>query len=668
MAKTLRQLLEAKYVSSADFVMSAGGRKVHKRKKIADDDYNKEDDLDNDGDNDADDKKLANEGAVPAHMQGKQKPYVSSDGKGNYEVLGNRGQTKAEFSRKEHGKDAQSKAQAHLKSKYDEYMKEETQEQFKVGDFVKDHTGKIHRVFGVNGTNLETGIHYGKNKYGGTNNLHISKAKKVPKPQDVKEETELEQLDDVTYYDGSDMLGEAQARYSQSYKFTHKPGDEESERKLADLKASVKGTGKRVVLQGRLGKNNPNAHKYSKNAPHGTYANGKRTNSDVSGKSGAHTHQRIQKADAAHHDVYVYDRRESVDYTLDEGVNKSDIPAYLRKKTGDQLTTKDLDKERTQNRSHPETIKKINGTDMKEQAPVAPSIGVHRIGVTVSDPDHPAVTKRKELIQKFVRVTAHDKDRAMEIGKKHFAKKGWKVHDANHSGMVHEEAINEYSMDDVRKDAADRLKKSIDKQSDDRIAALKNPPKKKGFFARVGEKQINMVKGAYHGLTKEEVELEEAKDQTDKRFDLLARLGLVEKDELANLRLAMKTLSEDKQLSIKQRDLLLNVYESLISLVTGDDTLFSRMKIKVQEETLDEMKDDPCWKDYQMVGTKKKNGKTVPNCVPKEEVENVPFDGPYTKTPDNVKDKSGAEHKPQSRARHLARLAMKQMAKKSDKA
>lgn len=34
-----------------------------------------------------------------------------------------------------------------------------------------------------------------------------------------------------------------------------------------------------------------------------------------------------------------------------------------------------------------------------------------------------------------------------------------------------------------------------------------------------------------------------------------------------------------------------------------------------------EMKgDDPCWKGYEMVGKKKKNGKEVPNCVPKEEV------------------------------------------------
>ena len=76
---------------------------------------------------------------------------------------------------------------------------------------------------------------------------------------------------------------------------------------------------------------------------------------------------------------------------------------------------------------------------LKESAPVAPSIGVHRIGVTVSDPNHPAVTQRKEKLQKFVRVTSNDKDKAIEQGKKHFAKKGWKVHGAEHAGMVHEE-------------------------------------------------------------------------------------------------------------------------------------------------------------------------------------------------------------------------------------
>ena len=27
-------------------------------------------------------------------------------------------------------------------------------------------------------------------------------------------------------------------------------------------------------------------------------------------------------------------------------------------------------------------------------------------------------------------------------------------------------------------------------------------------------------------------------------------------------------------------------------------------------------KDDPCWKNYEQVGMKEKNGKEVPNCVP----------------------------------------------------
>lgn len=38
--------------------------------------------------------------------------------------------------------------------------------------------------------------------------------------------------------------------------------------------------------------------------------------------------------------------------------------------------------------------------------------------------------------------------------------------------------------------------------------------------------------------------------------------------------------------------------------------------------------DNPCWKGYKPVGTKKKNGKTVPNCVPKESVEENIADNP----------------------------------------
>jgi hypothetical protein len=37
---------------------------------------------------------------------------------------------------------------------------------------------------------------------------------------------------------------------------------------------------------------------------------------------------------------------------------------------------------------------------------------------------------------------------------------------------------------------------------------------------------------------------------------------------------------------------------------------------KYVRTTTDEDK-DPCWDSHKMVGTKKKGGKTVPNCVPK---------------------------------------------------
>ena len=78
-----------------------------------------------------DDFKSASESVVPDRMKGKQKPYVSSDGKGGHEVLGNTGQVKATFSQKEHGKEAKSKAIAHLQKHYDTYMKEDLKADFK---------------------------------------------------------------------------------------------------------------------------------------------------------------------------------------------------------------------------------------------------------------------------------------------------------------------------------------------------------------------------------------------------------------------------------------------------------------------------------------------------------------------------------------------------------
>jgi hypothetical protein len=86
-------------------------------------------------------------------------------------------------------------------------------------------------------------------------------------------------------------------------------------------------------------------------------------------------------------------------------------------------------------------------------------------------------------------------------------------------GKQNEESLNEYSMDDVRRDAAEHLKKSMNKQSNDRIQALKKP---KSFLQKVGDKQIGMIKGAIKGLRGESAELEEGQMKrlaTDKEED-----------------------------------------------------------------------------------------------------------------------------------------------------
>ena len=56
-------------------------------------------------------------------------------------------------------------------------------------------------------------------------------------------------------------------------------------------------------------------------------------------------------------------------------------------------------------------------------------------------------------------------------------------------------------MAQVGKDASAGVAQSMNKQSDARIAALRNPAKPKSFMQQVGDKQIGMVKGAWKGLT-----------------------------------------------------------------------------------------------------------------------------------------------------------------------
>jgi len=71
------------------------------------------------------------------------------------------------------------------------------------------------------------------------------------------------------------------------------------------------------------------------------------------------------------------------------------------------------------------------------------------------------------------------------------------------------------------------------------------------------------------------------------------------------------------ELTIKQfNEELADVFPYIYKLVS-EATLAKELGPEDLMSEADKDK-DPCWKDYKMVGTKKKNGKEVPNCVPEE--------------------------------------------------
>ena len=70
----------------------------------------------------------------------------------------------------------------------------------------------------------------------------------------------------------------------------------------------------------------------------------------------------------------------------------------------------------------------------------------------------------------------------------------------------------------------------------------------------------------------------------------------------------------------------------------------------VKEEVVNEVMDEPKYSLSIQARQKKADDANKP-----------PFDGPYTKSKGNIKDKSGAIHTPMSRARDLAKNAMKKV-------
>ena len=72
--------------------------------------------------------------------------------------------------------------------------------------------------------------------------------------------------------------------------------------------------------------------------------------------------------------------------------------------------------------------------------PTAPTVEdskpVHKIGLVVTDPNHPMVSKRGDTIQKTVRVLGNDRQKAINAAIAHYRRKGFKVHDHHYLGLA----------------------------------------------------------------------------------------------------------------------------------------------------------------------------------------------------------------------------------------
>ena len=128
----------------------------------------------------------------------------------------------------------------------------------------------------------------------------------------------------------------------------------------------------------------------------------------------------------------------------------------------------------------------------------------HRVAVTLSDPHHPAVTKRKELIQKTVRVKADNPGHAVDSAIHHFRRAGYKVHDHHYIGTVKEGAmptfkeLDESALEKFRKAAAEREKEANKREAEMKARHASGKEDMKGAIDTLAKK-----------LNKEEVELDE---------------------------------------------------------------------------------------------------------------------------------------------------------------
>ena len=89
----------------------------------------------------------------------------------------------------------------------------------------------------------------------------------------------------------------------------------------------------------------------------------------------------------------------------------------------------------------------VNGEEPEKEVEESTGKQKHRVAVTVSDPNHQAVTQRKETKQRMCTVTADGREQACDTAINWYKKQGYKVHDHNYHGLADKKGVAENTSD-----------------------------------------------------------------------------------------------------------------------------------------------------------------------------------------------------------------------------
>lgn len=199
------------------------------------------------------------------------------------------------------------------------------------------------------------------------------------------------------------------------------------------------------------------------------------------------------------------------------------------------------------------------------------------VGATVSNPNHQMVSEHSDTKLRKVKLKANSEEHALEKAKDFYKNKGYHVHEVFHHSELLEstEDIN-LRITKHEKQAVEAAKKG-DKSEQQyhlyQVKRLKGLEKSKNVKEEVNEPGEDDTAG----MSSEDI-------QEMKRLAMLVRLGLMDRQKLPIIQRAMKKLmSETPVTNVAEKQVLFELLESLIAIVTGDNAVFNKIRFNVTQ-------------------------------------------------------------------------------------